>query len=146
MAMAWVTGMRAGFYGGDVLKLVEDIGVLAPTVFPSVPRLYNKIYGKLKTGIDQKPGCIKWLINKAVAAKLAKLKSGGGFHHGCYDKLFKKFRAILGGRVRLMITGSAPIAGDVLDFLKVCFSAPICEGYGMTETSAGTVITFRDDP
>jgi long-chain acyl-CoA synthetase len=75
------------------------------------------------------------------------LKSGGGFHHGCYDKtLFKKMRALLGGNVRLMITGSAPIAGDVLDYLKVCFSAPICEGYGMTETSAGTVITFRDDP
>lgn len=53
---------------------------------------------------------------------------------------------ILGGRVRLMITGSAPISGDVLDFLKICFSAPICEGYGMTETSAGTVITFQDDP
>jgi long-chain acyl-CoA synthetase len=143
MAMAWVSGMKAGFYGGDVTKLVDDIATLKPTVFPSVPRLYNKIYGKIKDTIDSKPGCLKWLLNKAVATKLANLKAGKGFHHGCYDKtLFKKMKMLLGGNVRLMITGSAPIAGDVLDFLKICFSAPICEGYGMTETSAGTVITF----
>lgn len=52
----------------------------------------------------------------------------------------------MGGRVRVMITGSAPISGDVLDFLKICISAPICEGYGMTESCAGSVVTFPDDP
>jgi len=44
-----------------------------------------------------------------------------------------------------MITGSAPIAGDTLDFLKICFSAPIVEGYGMTETSGGSVSTYPLD-
>jgi len=37
---------------------------------------------------------------------------------------------LIGGRVRTMVTGSAPISADVLSFLKVCFSAPIHEGYG----------------
>lgn len=83
----------------------------------------------------------------AIDSKLSTLKSGGGFNHVLFDAtLFKKMRQLLGGRVRVMVTGSAPIAGDVLDFLKICFSAPICEGYGMTETSAGSVITFPDDP
>lgn len=146
MAMAWTAGVSAGFYGGDVLQLVDDIGTLKPTIFPSVPRLYNRIYGKIKDGFAAKPGCIQGIIKNGVATKLANMKAGKGLHHGCYDKLFKKIRMLLGGRVRMMITGSAPIAGDVLDFLKVCFSCPIQEGYGMTETSAGTVITFADDP
>ena len=147
MAMHLITGMKAGFYAGNTLKLTEDIGILRPTLFPSVPRLYNKIYGKIKDGLAAKKGVVSWLATKAVNAKLYNLKNGGGVHHGFYDKvIFKKMKAILGGRVKLMITGSAPIAGDVLDFLKICFSSPICEGYGMTETCAGSVITFQNDP
>lgn len=116
-------------------------------MFPSVPRLYNKIYGKIKDGLAAKKGVVSWLATKAVNAKLANLKNGHGFNHSFYDKvIFKKMKALLGGKIRLMITGSAPIAGDVLDFLKICFSAPICEGYGMTETCAGSVITFSNDP
>ena len=44
--------------------------------------------------------------------------------------VFKKMKSALGGKVRLMTTGSAPIHPDVLDFLKICFSCQICEGYG----------------
>jgi long-chain acyl-CoA synthetase len=87
------------------------------------------------------------LVKQAVSSKLWYLRNGQGFHHYIYDKLvFNKVKSILGGRVRLMLTGSAPIAKDVLDFLKICFSCTIVEGYGMTETSAGTCITYPDDP
>ena len=54
-------------------------------------------------------------------------------------------KALFGGKVRIMLTGSAPIAGEILDFLKICFSAPICEGYGMTETTASGTLTFTHD-
>lgn len=145
--MVCFAGMRCGFYAGNTLKLVEDIGILKPTIFPSVPRLYNKIYGKIKDKLADKTGVGKWLVDKAVAAKLDRLKSGGGVTHAFYDALvFKKMRTLLGGRVRIMLTGSAPISGDVLDFLKICFSSPIAEGYGMTETSAGSCVCFLDDP
>jgi long-chain acyl-CoA synthetase len=41
-----------------------------------------------------------------------------------------------------MVSGSAPISGEILNFLKVCFACPIIEAYGMTETSGGSVATF----
>ena len=67
--------------------------------------------------------------------------------HRIYDALvFNKTKALLGGRVKLMITGSAPIATDVLDFLKIAFCAPICEGYGMTESCGGSATTYPEDP
>jgi len=45
--MAIIYGMKCGYFAGNVLKLTEDIAVLKPTLFPSVPRLYNRIYGKI---------------------------------------------------------------------------------------------------
>jgi long-chain acyl-CoA synthetase len=51
-------------------------------------------------------------------------------------------KMMLGGKVRVMITGSAPISPEVLDVLKICFGADILEGYGMTETSAGSCLMF----
>lgn len=50
-------------------------------------------------------------------------------------------KKLIGGRVRKMITGGAPISAEVLEFLKVCFACPIFEGYGLTETSAASTLT-----
>lgn len=83
-------------------------------MFPSVPRLYNKIYGSLK------------------AASAATGKTN--------------FAALIGGKVRYCVTGSAPIDASVLDFLKVAFDCPIIEGYGLTEVSGGVSFTNKNDP
>jgi len=91
-------------------------------------------------------GVKKWLVDKAVAAKLYNLHAGLGFTHGFYDALiFGKMKKILGGNLRIMLTGSAPISGDVLDFLKIAFCSPMMEGYGLTESCAGSCLTFSDD-
>lgn len=153
-ACVCVYGMKAGFYSGDPIKLLkEDLPALKPTFFPSVPRIFNRVYGIIKdkistaAGQGRGGGCKHWLIDKAIATKLANLKRTGTVRSKMYDKaIFSKFRAFLGGNVRLMITGSAPISAEVLDFLKVCFCCPIAEGYGMTETCAGSFTTFLNDP
>ena len=61
-----MTGARIGFYQGDPLKLVEDCGILKPTLFPSVPRLYNKIYGRIEGQFSTFTGCKKWLVDQGV--------------------------------------------------------------------------------
>jgi long-chain acyl-CoA synthetase len=61
-ASACIQGMRIGYFSGDILKLVDDAKALKPTLFPSVPRLYTRIYGKIKDGMDAATGCKKWLV------------------------------------------------------------------------------------
>ena len=60
--------------------------------------------------------------------------------------MFKKISALLGGNVRAMATASAPIDPAVLDFLKVTFCCPMHEGYGLTESSGGSSLTWANDP
>lgn len=45
-----------------------------------------------------------------------------------------------------MITGAAPISTEVIDFLKIAFCCPVMEGYGQTESTGGSFVTFKDDP
>jgi len=140
-------GSRIGYYQGDPLKLMEDCAVLGPTIFPSVPRLYNKIYGKIKGQFDALTGCKRWLVDSGVSSKQHYLNQDAAVTHGCYDKLiFGKIKNLLGGKVRLMITASAPIDHNVLDFLQVCFCCPMLEGYGLSESSGAASFTFSEDP
>ncbi len=78
----WITyvGGSIGFFQGDTLKLLDDIAVLKPTVFASVPRLYNRIYDKVFAGVKAKGGLAAKLFHAAVAAKMAGLKKGHTTH------------------------------------------------------------------
>lgn len=108
-------GCKTGFYQGDPLKLTEDLAILKPALFPSVPRLWNRIYAKIKSNIDGLTGCKGWLAQTALATKLAATVVDGSYTHGCYDALvFSKVKMILGGNVRNMITASAPIDAAVI--------------------------------
>jgi long-chain acyl-CoA synthetase len=104
--------------------------------------LYNKIYGTIKARFAEATGCKKWMLDKGLASKTAAAEHAV-YTSGCYDKLiFSKIKALLGGRVRCMVTGSAPIDVKVLDFLKITFCCPVLEGYGLTESSAGSCLTL----
>ena len=139
-------GISMGFYSGDPLKLIDDLKLLRPTYFPSVPRLFNRIYDKITQGVKEKSAFQRAMFNRAISGKMENLKYNAQYTHAIWDPLvFNKMRALLGGRVQSMVTGSAPISADVLSFLKCCFACPIHEGYGQTESCAASTVTSAFD-
>lgn len=136
-------GASAGFYRGNPKLLFDDMIELKPTIFPSVPRLWNVLYAKVHTGVEAKGGLTSSIFNYAFSQKQDHLKDGS-VKHGLWDKIFAEVRGKLGGRVRLMITGSAPIAPHIMEFLRICFSCIVIEGYGQTECCAAAFATSPD--
>ncbi|KAG0479753.1 hypothetical protein HPP92_010611 [Vanilla planifolia] len=129
-------------YEQDNLKLVDDMAVLRPTVFASVPRLYNRIYAGVMNAVKTSGGLKEKLFNVAFNAKMQAILSGKN-PSPIWDKLvFNKIKDKLGGRVRFMTSGASPLSQDIMDFLRVCFGGEVIEGYGMTETSC--VISSMD--
>ena len=140
-------GARIGYFRGDTLKIVDDCQELRPTIFVSVPRLYNRIYDKVIAGAEAAGGLKKKLFYMALNSKLQRVKKDGTVTHSLWDRLvFAKPRAILGGNVRLMLTGAAPISPQVHDALKCIFCVPIAEGFGMTESCGATCLSQIGDP
>lgn len=110
---------------------MEDIAVLKPSYMATVPRILNRIYGKIQDGVKTKGAFSRWMFSKAVSDKIANLNSKQVFTHSFYDSaVFKNVRALFGGNLRYMITASAPINGDVLTFFKVALGIHIFEVYG----------------
>jgi long-chain acyl-CoA synthetase len=139
-------GARIGYYGGDTLKIVEDAQELKPTVFVSVPRLYNRIYDKIMAGVEAAGGIKKKLFQYALNAKLQRLHQDGVVTHSIWDSVvFSKPRSVLGGNVKMMLTGAAPISPHVQDALKCIFCVPIAEGYGMTESCGASCLSNIGD-
>ena len=122
MSASYMVRFSVGFYNGNILKLKEDLLILRPTLFASVPRLFNKLYIGIKQRLSQADCCKRILTGKAIRDKLRNYNANGTVTHPIWDKLiFRVFRQGLGGNVRYMLTASAPIKPEVLDFLKVCF-------------------------
>uniref|UniRef100_A0A674B673 Arachidonate--CoA ligase n=1 Tax=Salmo trutta TaxID=8032 RepID=A0A674B673_SALTR len=137
-------GARVGFFQGDIKLLPDDLKYLQPTVFPVVPRLLNRVYDKVQSGA-QTP-FKKWLLNFAIDRKLAEVKEGVIRKDSIWDKLiFHKVQESLGGRVRVMVTGAAPISPSVLNFLRASLGCQIFEAYGQTECAAACSFTMPGD-
>ena len=145
MLVCLFRGAKAGFFRGDVLGLLDDIAVLKPTVFCSVPRLWNRIYDKVQAGIREGGFVKQTMFAMAYASKKRALDEGRP-PPAIWEKIvFSKLRDKLGGRVRYMSTGSAPISAEVMEFLRICFGGTVFEGYGMTESACVISKTHEDD-
>ncbi|KAJ3347641.1 Long chain acyl-CoA synthetase 7 peroxisomal [Entophlyctis luteolus] len=141
-------GASIGFYQGDTQKLFDDIRELSPTIFPGVPRLYNRMYDKLCASLEARMTNIWFarLFSTAYEAKLSNLRTIGCVAHSFWDYVvFSGIRKKLGGHVRFMLTGAAPISEHVADFFRICFSCRVYEGYGLTETCSSLSVMDISD-
>ncbi|CAK4776662.1 unnamed protein product, partial [Aphanomyces euteiches] len=139
-------GGSIGFYQGDILHLLDDVQELQPHVFLSAPRLYNRVYDKIMHDINNAGSTAKLLFDYAYATKKQNL-AHGILTHAVWDALVsKRIRAILGGRVQVLYSGSAPLSANVKEFFKIAFSCRLEEGYGLTETSAAATTTMEGLP
>ncbi|XP_037554161.1 long-chain-fatty-acid--CoA ligase 1a [Nematolebias whitei] len=139
-----IHGARIGYFQGDIRLLMDDLKTLQPTVFPVVPRLLNRMFDKVFSQANTP--LKRWLLDFAFRRKEAELKNGVVRKDSMWDRLiFKKVQASLGGRVRLMITGAAPVSPTILTFLRAALGCQFYEGYGQTECTAGCTMSMPGD-
>jgi long-chain acyl-CoA synthetase len=137
-------GSKIGFFQGDVRKLVEDIQTLQPSFIVGVPRVFDRIYDKIKLNIEQSSPLKQKIFNYAYEAKKKAIKEGR--ETPLLDLLvFNTLKQRIGGQVRGILSGSAPLTSAVHEFLLVCFGCPVIQGYGLTETCAGGTLQLLDD-
>ncbi|KAF9921706.1 hypothetical protein FBU30_008227 [Linnemannia zychae] len=135
-----------GYSTGDPLRILDDICVLQPTFFPTVPRFLNRIYTRVNMLLIEAPGLAGALARRGLSVKLSNLKAGLGNRHAAWDRLmFNKIRMVLGGKVQWVMTASAPISEEVLSFIRVVFCVEISEAYGQTEGTGCTTSTQRGE-
>src|SRR3954470_18661369 len=118
------------YFGGNTKEIVAELSETKPTYFPSVPRIFEKIYTLVTSNTD------KDTLKKGIEVGM-KVRKGEAEPDETYEqfdqKLFKNVRAAFGGEVQQAVTGAAPIAADILEFFYAC-GVTVLEGWGLTET------------
>ncbi|CAN1235719.1 Long chain acyl-CoA synthetase 9, chloroplastic [Linum perenne] len=127
-----------------------DASELKPTIMAAVPAILDRVRDGVRKKVDAKGGLAKRLFDLAYDRRLSAV-NGSWFGAWGLELLlwnvlvFKKVRAVLGGRVRFLLSGGAPLSGDTQRFINICLGAPIGQGYGLTETCAGGSFSEFDD-
>ncbi|CAI9115358.1 OLC1v1016246C2 [Oldenlandia corymbosa var. corymbosa] len=127
-----------------------DASMLRPTLMACVPAILDRVRDGVRKKVDATGGLSKTLFNMAYARRLSAVNGSWfgawGLERILWDFLvFRKVRAILGGRVRFVLSGGAPLSADTQRFINICLGAPIGQGYGLTETCAGGTFSEVDD-
>ena len=144
-------GTTIAYWQGDPQKILPDLGELKPTYFPSVPRIFEKIYTAANSGMEKAGGAKKADLrlvaqDRRQDARRRTRRQHPGFlfkqQYGFADKqVLSKIRGLFGGNLRLAVSGAAPINPEILRFFDAA-GVLVVEGWGMTETStAATVAT-----
>jgi long-chain acyl-CoA synthetase len=140
-------------YAESIDKLLDNMQEVHPTALFSVPRIYEKLYAKvqsMRAGSPWKDRLISWAIR--VAREKGRLQAEKRplplllvAQHAILDFLvFRRLRETLGGRLRLAISGAAPLSREIAEFLYGA-GVLVLEGYGLTETCPALTINTEKD-
>jgi long-chain acyl-CoA synthetase len=159
-SFARIVHHSAAFHGAtlalvsDATRAQEALARTRPTILPAVPRVYEKIYantlGEIERSTGAKRAIGRWAL--AVGSRSSRLRRAGRplppalrLQQKIADRLvFSKVRDRLGGRLRLGVSGAAPLGIDVLEFFH-SLNMLVIEGYGLTETSSSLSVNDPDD-
>ncbi|MGH7818662.1 MAG: AMP-dependent synthetase/ligase [Candidatus Binatia bacterium] len=150
-----------GTYMGSVTAFAQSIETIPsdiresrPTLVPSVPRIFEKIYGRILSTRDSGSPLTKAIFDWAVSVGREKsrylqekqpLPLWVQLQSAIADRLvFSKIHSLLGGRVKYMISGGAPLAREIQEFFHAA-GILILEGYGLTETTPSLTMNRPDD-
>ncbi|CAA0837055.1 Long chain acyl-CoA synthetase 8 [Striga hermonthica] len=128
-----------------------DASVLKPTLMAAVPAILDRVREGVLKKVEERGGMVKRLFNFAYKRRLSAIEGSWfgawGLESMLWDIIvFKKIRSVLGGDIRFMLCGGAPLSGDTQRFINICMGAPIGQGYGLTESCAGAAFSEWDDP
>jgi long-chain acyl-CoA synthetase len=137
-------GVTLAYWSRDPQKIIPELMEVNPTYFPSVPRMFEKIY---TLATSQAPDQEQLRQAVQLGVKVRQMKEAGQEVppelQGAFDKaeedLYSKVRALFGKNIKECVTGAAPIASEILEFFFAC-GVPVMEGYGMTETATSATV------
>jgi long-chain acyl-CoA synthetase len=138
---------------GRLDRIADNLGVLRPTFMAAAPRIFEKIHNTV-AATQQREGGVKLKIfewARATGIRVVKARQRGAaiplttrLEFAVADRLvFSKLRARFGGRIRFFISGAAPLSQEIAEFFDAA-GLTILEGYGLTESSAGSFLNRPD--
>lgn len=132
-------------YAESIDSLVSNLGEVRPTLWVAVPRIFEKVYARIMAQVEDGPVARKKIFQWALAAGKTVLDAQTQGKRppvlalaqlALAKKLvFHKISARFGGRLRFCVSGSAPLARNIQEFMYIV-GVPVFEGYGLTETCA----------
>jgi long-chain acyl-CoA synthetase len=119
-----------------------DASELKPSLMAAVPAVMDKIRRSVEKKMSEKNVVIRTLFDYAYQKKKWLIENNPTeLPNFVYQYVLNKIKKSLGGRVRAIISGGAPLSKNTQEFMRVCFDVPILQGYGLTETCSGACIT-----
>ena len=141
-----ISAAKIGFISTNVKNMMEDMNILGPNIICLVPRVMQRIRTKVFENFNSLDLWKKELAYKAYYTKLENFRKYGIMNHVIYDQIiFKKIRAMFGGKVKCLLSASAPMQKELADDFKIFLGVPIVEALGMTELSGATFCTNTQD-